>query len=457
MTIPPTFDVDNKIHIAADTDKLLPDIPRPFAFDILSDLQLELLNKINYKFQYDLRRRQRSGSFSYNAQVDKVTDNHLFSGTGKGELQWDNKQKKATINENFVICTGSRSIRTHWDIDTNIVPDKNDVQLDLFIRFDRQPKKNAPRSFIGVYNVTVKAPKHEPVQLVDLNGNLTRTLNQFQTFNSIAYRADKSIQEININANVNRNLTGDGSLQSQIAVSLPFKNLPYITHDFNLARASPSGRVSHIETKLLAKPVLAHFGRIHIDRPQANQPPHVQVGNELEYLRANGDSLVAMSKVEVHRWSKLHSFGFYRRNSDILHKHSIGYVISEKTRKVALSLESPQLSGNPLSLIGELTIDRENRIGRMKWPQEFGVHVEFGTPLSNLTALHLFYNFPMFNKDADRKVDAAIGFKIASSVRLAQNISLHLIYRVSFSLLENHSNQYLWSCKRISQYDFSFK
>jgi len=53
----------------------------------------------------------------------------------------------------------------------------------------------------------------------------------------------------------------------------------------------------------------------------------------------------------------------------------------------------------------------------MKWPQEFGVHLEFGTPLSNLTALHVFYNLPMFHKDDDQTVDAIIGFKLASSVR----------------------------------------
>ncbi|CAF4694298.1 unnamed protein product, partial [Rotaria sp. Silwood2] len=51
-TLPPTFDIENKIHIVIDTDKLLADIPRPFAFDVLADLDFELLNKINYKFQY---------------------------------------------------------------------------------------------------------------------------------------------------------------------------------------------------------------------------------------------------------------------------------------------------------------------------------------------------------------------------------------------------------------------
>ncbi len=175
--------------------------------------------------------------------------------------------------------------------------------------------------------------------------------------------------------------------------------------------------MNFIQSKLLAKPVFAHFGQIHIDRLQGNQPPSVHIHNEIEYLRAHGDNLHVLSKIDVHRWSKLHTFGLLKRNHDLLHKHSIGYIFSNKTRKVALSLESPQLSGNPLSFIGELTIDRENRIGKLKWPQEFGVHVEFGTPLSNLTALHVFYNLPMFNKDADKKVDAAVGFKIASSVR----------------------------------------
>jgi hypothetical protein len=73
----------------------------------------------------------------------------------------------------------------------------------------------------------------------------------------------------------------------------------------------------------------------------------------------------------------------------------------------------------------------------MKLPQEFGVHLEFGTPLSNLTALHVFYNLPMFHQDDDQTVDASIGFKLASSVR-RKRISfskLNLIY-----LLENYSN-----------------
>ncbi len=419
-----------------DTDKLLPDIPRPFAFDVLSDLDFELLNKIDYKFHYDLRRRQRSAVFTYHAQIDKVTDNHLFYGTDKSELQWDNKQKKGTATGNFVICTTSRTLKSHWDIDTNLVSDKNDIQVDLNARFDRQPKKASPKSFIGVYNVTVKAPKHESFQLIDLDGNLTTQLNKFETFNSIVYRVDKSLKEMNLNAIIHRNQTGAGSLQAHLALSLPFKNLPYITHNINLQRDSSNGHVSFIESKLLAKPVFAHFGRIKIDRSQANQPPHVHVGNEIEYLRANGDSLHGYSKVDVHRWSKLHTFGLLKRNNDLLHKHSIGYIFSNKTRKVALSLESPQLSGNPVSLIGELTIDQQNRIGQLKWPQEFGVHVELGTPLSNLTAFHIFYNLPMFHKNADKKVDAAVGFKIASSVRRkTKHVPLtFLFYRKSLRL-----------------------
>ncbi|CAF4403825.1 unnamed protein product, partial [Adineta steineri] len=116
INAPPTFDINNKVHIVADTDKLYPDIPRPFAFDVLSDLDFELLNKVDYKFQYDLRRRQRSAVFTYHSQVDKITDGHLFSGTSKSELQWDNKQKKATSTGSFSICTNSRSLKTHWDI-----------------------------------------------------------------------------------------------------------------------------------------------------------------------------------------------------------------------------------------------------------------------------------------------------------------------------------------------------
>jgi hypothetical protein len=357
---------------------------------------------------------------TYHGKVDKVTEGHLFSGTSQSELLWDNKQKKATATGHFAICTRARSLKTHWDIDTNIVPDKNDMELDLNIRFDRQPKNDSPKSFIGAYNITLKAPKHQSLQLIDLDGNLTKQEGTFQTYNSIAYRTDKTLKELNLNFVVNRNQTGDGSVQTHATIALPLKYLPYITHNFKLERASPNGRVSHVGSELVAEPVFSHFGSIDIDRSKVDQPPRVHVQNEIEYLRANGDNLFVLSHVAVHRWSTLHSFGLFKRNTDVLHRHSIGYIFSHKTRKVALSLESPQISGNPLSIVGELTIDRENRIGKMKWPQEFGVHLEFGTPLTNLTALHVFYNLPMFNKDADRSVDASVGFKIASPVRKKQ-------------------------------------
>ena len=168
--------------------------------------------------------------------------------------------------------------------------------------------------------------------------------------------------------------------------------------------------------KLLLRFYKPTHGEINIDRSDDKKPPHVSVSNDFQYLRANGHNLVLGSKVTVHRWSKLHSFGFFQRNNDILHKHSIGYVFSSITRKVAFSFMSPQLSGNPLSFIGELTIDRENRIGKMKWPQQFGLHLEFGTPSTNLTSFLVRYNLPMFNKDADKKVDATVALKLASPV-----------------------------------------
>jgi hypothetical protein len=439
ITAAPTLDIANKIHIVADSDKLLPDMPRPFAFDVLSDLNFELLNKVDYKIQYDLRRRQRSAMLTYHSQVDKVTDGHLFSGTSKSELQWDNKEKKASATGNFVICTRSRSLRTHWDVDTNLVPDKNDMTLDLNVRFDRQPKKEAAKSLIASYNVTIKAPKHESFQLVDLNGNLTRQTMKFETFNSIAYRMNKDLKQLDLNAVIHRNQTGDGSMQTHVAVSLPFKNLPYITHQLTIHRASPNGRINHIGSNLLAKPVFSHHAHIKIDRFDGDRPPHVQVDNAIEYLRSNGDNLHGFSKVDVHRWSTLHSSGMLKRNNDLLHRHSIGYVFSNKTRKVALSLESPQISSNPLSFIADLTIDRENRIGKLKWPQEFGVHLEFGTPITNLTALHVFYNLPMFAKDADRTVDAAVGFRLASPVRKFR-LLFFLVTLYSFSFIENRSH-----------------
>ncbi|CAM4940452.1 unnamed protein product [Rotaria socialis] len=86
--LPPTLDINNKIHFVVDTDKLFPDIPGQFACDILSDLDFQLLNEVNFKLQYNSPHHQRSGLFTYHAQVDKVTQGHVFSGTSKSELQW---------------------------------------------------------------------------------------------------------------------------------------------------------------------------------------------------------------------------------------------------------------------------------------------------------------------------------------------------------------------------------
>ena len=414
--MPPTLEIENKIHIAADSDKLLPDIPRPFAFEFLSDLDFDLLNKVDYKAEYNLPNRQRSASLSYQSQVDRVVDGHHFHGTSKSDIQWDNKQKKATAIGTFRVCTRSRTLTTHWDIDTNLVQDKNDAEFDLQVRFDREPKLNAPKSFIGAYNVSVKAPKHELFQSLNLLGNLTRQTGFLETYNSIAFRKEKLTRQINVNAVIERNRTGDGLLQTKIGLSLPLKNLPYITHELKLERVSSAGPVSQLSSQFLAEPVVSHFAKVDIDRSDASRPPKVHVENEFEYLRANGDNLYALSRIDVHRWATLHSFGLLKRNYDVLHKHSIGYIFSAKTRRVAISLESPQLSGTPLSLIGELTIDRENRIGKMKLPKEFAIQAEFSTPISSLTGIHFYYNLPMFEKDGANTVDANIGFKVASPV-----------------------------------------
>ncbi|CAF4565479.1 unnamed protein product, partial [Rotaria magnacalcarata] len=80
------------------------------------------------------------------------------------------------------------------------------------------------------------------------------------------------------------------------------------------------------ESRLLAKPVFSHVAAIGINRTSSGQPPHVTVENQIEYLRSNGDVLFGLSKVEVQRWSKLHSFGFLKRSNAVLHRHSIGYV-----------------------------------------------------------------------------------------------------------------------------------
>ncbi|CAF4922128.1 unnamed protein product, partial [Rotaria socialis] len=420
--LPPTLDINNKIHVVVDTDKLFPDIPRQFAFDVLSDLDFQLLNEVNYKFQYNLPRRQRSGLFTYHAQVDKVTHGHVFSGTSKSELQLDNKQIQVTGTGTFDVCLRSYSLKSHWDIDTNLVDDKNDMELDLNLRFDKQPKKDSPKSLITSYDVKLKAPKHRLFQLIDLDGNLTKQSGEFETWNSIAIRTNKKLKEINLNAFLYRNLTGDNTLQTHISFSLPFKYLPYITHDLKIESLLETGVFSFLESRLIAKPVFAHYALLDAFHTEKTR---IRIDNEIEYLRANGNSLYALSKIDMSRDAGLHSFGLLKRNSDLLHKHSIGFISSSKTKKIALSLVSPQISSNPLSIIGEFTMDRENHIGKMKLPQEFGIHFEFGTPLTNLTAFRIFYNLPLFNKDHNSTADGSVGFKIASSNIAPSSFYLH--------------------------------
>lgn len=307
------------------------------------------------------------------------------------------------------------------------------MELDLYLRFDNEAKKESPKSMIVAYDIKLKAPKHQSLKLIDLDGNFTKQMNKLETYNSIAYRIDSGLKEINLNAIVNRDETADNTLKTHVALSLPFKNLPYITHDLKLRRSKSGQGNTYVESQLLAKPVFSHMGVLSVDRSTANGRPHVYVENQLEYLRANGDVLFGMSRVTVQRWTQLHSYGVLKRSNALLHKHSIGYVFSKKTRRVALSLESPQLSGNPLSIIGELTIDRENRIGKMQWPQEFGVHLEFGTPLSNLTAFKVYYNLPMFNKNSQTRVDGTVALKVASPVRQEKYVFFYDFLFVLFS------------------------
>ncbi|CAF3865320.1 unnamed protein product, partial [Rotaria magnacalcarata] len=218
--------------------------------------------------------------------------------------------------------------------------------------------------------------KHKLFQLIDLDGNLTKQSGKFETWNSIVIRTNKKLKEINLNAFLYRNLTGDNTLQTHISFSSPFKYLSYITHDLKIERSF--------------KTVFAHYARLDASR---SEKLHIRIDNEIEYLRANGDSLYALSKIDM---------------SDTPILHSIGFISSSKTKKIAFSLVSPQISSNPLSIIREYTVDRENRIGKMKLPQEFG------TPLSNLTAFHIFYNLPLFNKNHSSTADGSVGFKIAS-------------------------------------------
>ncbi|CAF4269075.1 unnamed protein product, partial [Rotaria magnacalcarata] len=111
---------------------------------------------------------------------------------------------------------------------------------------------------ITFYDVKLKTPKHKLFQLIDLDGNLTKQSGKFETWNSIAIQANKKLKEINLNAFIYRNLTGDNTLQTPISFALPFKYLPYITHDLKIERIFKTGDFGFLESRLIAKPVFAH-------------------------------------------------------------------------------------------------------------------------------------------------------------------------------------------------------
>lgn len=433
------------MHIVVDTEKLFPDYPRQFSYDVLSDLDFQLFNEVNYKFQYNFPRRQRSGLFKYHAQVEKFSSNQVFSGKNEAELQWDNKQKQAKGQGNFELCMRSSSFKTHLDIDTNLIEDKNDAELDLNLRFDFLPKKDSIKSFIASYDVKLKSPKHTLFQLIDLDGNLTKQSNKFETFNSLALRMNKELKEINMNAFIYQNLTGDNSTQTHISFSLPFKNLPYVIHDFKFERSPLNSRINHIESRLVAKPTLLHYAHLDFRPSTFEYLTGFSLSNEFEYLRSNGDILYADSRINVAPFSEMHSFGLLKRNTDLLHKHSIGYVNTEKTKKVSLSFVSPQISEKPLSIIGEFTLDRDNRIGKLRLPQEFGIYFEFGTPLSNLTAFRVYYNLPLLNENRSSTLDGTVALKFAAAVRI-----FRLLQTINFCIyfIEHYTDYILLSFRR---------
>ncbi|CAF5168102.1 unnamed protein product, partial [Rotaria magnacalcarata] len=108
------------------------------------------------------------------------------------------------------------------------------------------------KSLITFYDIKLKAPKHKLFQLIDLDGNLTKQSGKFETWNSIAIRTNKKLKEINLDAFLYRNLTGDNTLQTHISFSSPFKYLSYITHDLKIERLFKTGDFGFLESRLIA-------------------------------------------------------------------------------------------------------------------------------------------------------------------------------------------------------------
>ncbi|CAF4954591.1 unnamed protein product, partial [Rotaria socialis] len=110
----------------------------------------------------------------------------------------------------------------------------------------------------------------------------------------------KNLKQTNLNAFIYRNLTGDDTLQTHISFSLPFKYLQYITHDLKIERLFKTGDFDFLESRLIAKPVVAHY--VLLDT-SCSEKTYIRIDNEIEYLRVkalcNGNDIATHSSLNA--------------------------------------------------------------------------------------------------------------------------------------------------------------
>ncbi|CAF0993491.1 unnamed protein product, partial [Didymodactylos carnosus] len=412
----PTFEINNKIHVAIATNKLFPNTPRPVDVDVLSQFNWQYLNELDYTFKYVNKRTQRDAELTYTSKVNKVTMDHLYNGTGSANIHWNSKTGQITTKDTFSICTRAKSLRVHSDIDTNW--DKDNIQLDFEIRKSgpqQQSMKQRHRRELtsgsrGVdFNLTLASKRTSGFQYLDVSGILQLSKEIINIEKSIAWKVNNTLKEIDLNVDINF----DSSRQftkSHAELLLPLQRVSLISNDIVVERTARGG-ITRVTSKTNAQPLFSHNLDIGVTREE-DRPPYV-TADSLVTCQRNDDDYVLRLGFGLQRWKTVRTCGELRRNADLLFSHDIGYELSKKTKRAAFSIESPMLTkSNGLTMIGELTIDKENRLGKSRLPKEFGVHLELGTPLTNKAALKLKYDIPAIFQ-TNRSIDGKFSVELA--------------------------------------------
>ncbi|CAF0906246.1 unnamed protein product [Didymodactylos carnosus] len=412
----PKLEVHNKIHVEIDTNKLFPHTLCPIDLNVLSHFNCQFFNEptLNYTFKYVNKQTQRDAELVY--KVNEVTMGDIFIGTSSTNLNWNSKKDQITTQDTFLLCTNPKLFITHSDINTTW--DKDSLQLDFEVYPNRSPqqhkivtrrRKSTSKSNGADFNLTLTTKRTSGFQYLDINGIFYLSQKNIDIKKFIAWKVNNTLKEIDLNVDINFD-PSRRLFESHTELLLPIERIPLISNNIQIEQNS-QGQLNRFTSKTNAQPLFSHDLTIGVMR-ETNKSPYVMADNIVIYQH-NDDDYVQHFDFAFQRWTTVRSCGKLRQNDDLLFSHDIGYEFSKKTKRIALSLESPMLTkSNGLTAIGELTIDKQTRVGKLNLPKEFGVHFELGTPLTNKAALKFKYDL-LGALRSNTSVDGKISFELS--------------------------------------------